>query len=93
MSLLSENEIKEHLSTLNNWQLWDGQLKKDFLFRHFSEALAFIVQVGIISEKMDHHPEINNVYNKVVLQISTHSMKGITMKDIHWVKEVDSIES
>lgn len=91
MALLTDEEIQKYLLSLNGWTVHEEQLQKEFKFRDFSEALAFMVQVGIISEKMNHHPEMNNVYNRVILKISTHSERGITMKDIDWVEAINSL--
>lgn len=91
MTILSEVEIQDCLKSLPDWHFVEDQLRKKFLFKNFAEALAFIVQVGIVSEKMDHHPEITNVYNQVGLAISTHSMKGITRKDIEWIQDIEKI--
>jgi len=74
------------------WQEKDNKLTRTFTFSDFKEALAFIVQVGIVSEKQDHHPEIQNVYNKVVIGLSTHDAGNIiTEKDRELAKAIDEL--
>ncbi|MBL7773294.1 MAG: 4a-hydroxytetrahydrobiopterin dehydratase [Chitinophagaceae bacterium] len=90
---LSEDQIVKEVSNLIGWYYNQSVLEKQFLFADFSEALAFIVRVGIISEKLDHHPELYNVYNKVHLKISTHSAQGITQKDFEWIHQVDKLQA
>lgn len=82
MKIYSASELQEILTTLNGWELHDEVIQREFKFSDFKEALAFIVQVGILSEKADHHPEINNIYNRVTLKLNTHSEKAITSKDV-----------
>ena len=74
------------------WKEEDNKLTRVFTFSDFKEALAFIVQVGILAEKQDHHPEIQNVYNKVVLSLSTHDAGNIvTEKDRDLAKAIDEL--
>lgn len=74
------------------WQEKDNKLVRTFTFSDFKEALAFIVQVGIVSEKHEHHPEIQNVYNKVVLSLTTHDAGNIvTEKDRALAKAIDEV--
>jgi 4a-hydroxytetrahydrobiopterin dehydratase len=65
--------------------------EKTFLFADFKQALAFIVQAGILAEQADHHPEIYNVYNKVVIRLNTHSVQAITQKDTSLATALDKL--
>jgi 4a-hydroxytetrahydrobiopterin dehydratase len=56
---------------LNDWYFNNDGIEKKFVFENFVQAMSFIVQVGLLSEKQGHHPEIFNVYNKVNLRLST----------------------
>jgi 4a-hydroxytetrahydrobiopterin dehydratase len=80
--ILSQTEIDESLVSLPGWTYTKGSIEKTFVFRDFKEALGFIVQIGILAEQADHHPEMVNVYNKVILRLHTHSESAITEKDI-----------
>lgn len=77
------NEItaKPALENLPHWHFNANGIEKNFLFKSFIEALGFIVKVGVISEKMNHHPELFNVYNKVSIRLTTHDAGGVTDKD------------
>jgi len=90
MKTLSKAEIQTQLEQLNEWEFKNKSIQKDFKFKNFSEALAFIVQIGIVAEKQNHHPEITNVYNKVSLRLTTHDSDGVTEKDIKLALAIDT---
>lgn len=82
--------LSEEVKT-NKWGEIDGYLQNSFKFKDFKEALNFINKVGEISEKMNHHPEITNVYNKVTLKLKTHDKNQITDLDYQMAKKVDQL--
>jgi 4a-hydroxytetrahydrobiopterin dehydratase len=93
ISEISEDEFKKKFESTQNHQ-WDeagGFLQKSFEFKDFKEALDFINKVGIISESMNHHPEIINNYNKVHLKLKTHDKNQITELDHQMAKKVDQL--
>ncbi|WP_343674844.1 4a-hydroxytetrahydrobiopterin dehydratase [Chitinophaga sp.] len=72
------------------WQEKNNQLYRAFTFKDFKEAFSFMTKVALIAEKMDHHPNWNNVYNKVEIFLSTHDAGGIvTDKDHALAKAID----
>ncbi len=74
------------------WQEKDQQLVADFTFTDFKAAFAFMTQVALIAEKMDHHPNWQNVYNKVSIALSTHDAGGVvTEKDRSLAKAIDRV--
>ena len=89
--IYTQNTIQEKIEALNGWNFKDNSLVKSFVFKTFTEALAFIVQVGCHSEKQNHHAEIWNVYNKVTLRLSTHDAGGVTDKDFKLAKAIDEL--
>lgn len=91
MTAINESIIKKELQLLNNWSYIDNAIEKNFSFKNFAEALVFINKVGAIAEKMNHHPELFNVYNKVKLRLTTHDAHGVTQKDFELASAVDSI--
>jgi 4a-hydroxytetrahydrobiopterin dehydratase len=91
MNLLNESAIQNELKNLKNWNLIENAIEKEFVFKNFSQALGFLVQVGVKSEKMNHHPEIYNVYNKVKLRLTTHDANGVTQKDIDLALAIEQI--
>lgn len=91
MKTFSEQSIQPKLEKLAGWQFKKNGIHKEFKFKNFSEALAFIVQLGMIAEKQNHHPEITNVYNKVSLRLTTHDSEGVTEKDFVLASEIDQL--
>lgn len=75
-----------------NWEEQNNQLVKEFEFKNFSDAWAFMSKVALAAEKMDHHPEWTNVYNKVVIKLNTHSAGNIvTQKDKDLAAVIDAL--
>jgi 4a-hydroxytetrahydrobiopterin dehydratase len=76
------------------WTETDNKLKQTFKFKNFVEAFSFMTQVALIAEKMDHHPNWSNVYNTVVIELSTHDAGDtVTEKDRKLAHEIDRILS
>ncbi len=92
MKTYSEIEAKPFLECLKDWEFKNSAIEKNFKFKNFSEALAFIVQVGILAEKANHHPEIFNVYNKVQIRLNTHDSNGVTEKDFDLANKIQIID-
>lgn len=91
MKAYSNKEIEESLKKVPTWSLVEGSIQRKFKFKDFSEALSFIVRVGLLAEKQGHHPEIFNVYNNVTLNLDTHDAGGITEKDFLLAAAVDKL--
>lgn len=90
MKKLSNQEIRERqLRDLADWTFDEGMLKRDFEFTDFTEAFSFMTAVALAAEKLDHHPEWSNVYNKVSIALSTHSAGGITGLDFELAAKID----
>lgn len=81
MTLLSTAEIEERLKALDGWALEGGALRKQFAFRGFPEAVAFVGRLVPDAEAADHHPDIAINYRRVTVSWSTHSEGGVTAKD------------
>lgn len=64
-------------------------IQRSFTFHDFREAFGFMVQVALSAEKMNHHPEWFNVYNRVDITLSTHGADGLTRRDIDLAREID----
>ena len=74
------------------WQETDNQLVREFTFKNFSEAFAFMNRVALIAEKMDHHPWWSNVYNQVTIKLSTHDAGNVvTAKDHQLAEAIDKL--
>jgi 4a-hydroxytetrahydrobiopterin dehydratase len=89
MNVYNEVTAQPILKDLNDWKFNDDGIEKKFVFKNFSQALGFIVQVGILAEKQGHHPELFNVYNKVNIRLSTHDANGLTDKDFNLAKAIE----
>jgi 4a-hydroxytetrahydrobiopterin dehydratase len=74
------------------WQEKNNTLYRKFEFKNFSEAFAFMTRVALEAEKMDHHPDWSNAYNKVEISLSTHSAGNVvTEKDRKLAKKIDEL--
>jgi 4a-hydroxytetrahydrobiopterin dehydratase len=75
------------------WHKVSGRdaIKRDFKFADFSQAFAFMTKVALLAEKMDHHPEWFNVYNKVEVTLSTHDAGGLSARDIELAVLIDKL--
>jgi 4a-hydroxytetrahydrobiopterin dehydratase len=91
MKTYTQETIQAQLEQLNDWTFKNNSIQKDFQFKNFQEALSFIVRIGILAEKQNHHPEITNVYNKVSLRLTTHDSDGVTEKDVTLAATIDKI--
>lgn len=89
---LSQGQIDELLPQLEGWRVIDGaKLAKEFKFKNFAQALAFVNQVGEIAEAEDHHPDIWFTYGKARLEIQTHSIGGLSENDFILAAKLDRI--
>ena len=81
---LSNEEIEFALQSLDGWTYDEEHkaLAKNFLFTDFSQAMGFMNAVALLADKMDHHPEWFNVYNKVNVMMTTHDVKGVSAFDV-----------
>jgi 4a-hydroxytetrahydrobiopterin dehydratase len=88
---LSEQEIATELKELSGWSVVKGNLHREFEFKDFSAAFGFMARVALAAEKMDHHPDWSNVWNKVIVDLSTHSAGGITKNDFELAGRMQQI--
>lgn len=89
MGLLAENEIAEGLLKLEGWSQEGNQIVKQFKFSNFVHSMGFVTKVGILAERVDHHPDILIEYSKVTITLSTHSEGGLTEKDFSLAGEIE----
>ncbi len=90
-SRLSAKAVDARLATLPAWKRAKGTLHRTFSFTDFSEAFGFMARTALAAEKMNHHPDWSNVWNKVVVVLSTHDAGGITDLDFRLASEMDRI--
>jgi len=88
---LSDGELDSSLQRLSGWHVANGKLHRDFQFADFAHAFGFMTTAAILIEKMNHHPEWSNVYNRVSVDLTTHDSGGITQKDVDLAATLDAI--
>ncbi|MDE0232466.1 MAG: 4a-hydroxytetrahydrobiopterin dehydratase [bacterium] len=89
--LLTEEEITGLLEAHPGWQRDGEVLRRSYEFSDFRAAFAFMTHVALIAERLFHHPEWSNVYNRVELAITSHDVGGLTSRDRRFVEKVDAI--
>jgi 4a-hydroxytetrahydrobiopterin dehydratase len=68
-----------------------GKLEREFAFRDFPEAFSFMARIAFEAEKLDHHPDWSNSYNRVRIELFTHDSRRITEKDAELARRIDAI--
>ena len=92
MIRLSELEIGEELQTgLSEWSVKNDKLHKEFKFDNFNQAFGFMTRAAMEIEKMNHHPEWFNVYNRITVELTTHDAGGITKNDVNLARILNSL--
>lgn len=84
--------VEEALAGLDGWSAVQGReaIRKGFRFKDFSEAFGFMTRMALAAEKLDHHPEWFNVYNRVDVTLATHDADGVTELDISLARLMDA---
>jgi 4a-hydroxytetrahydrobiopterin dehydratase len=88
---LSEAEVTTLLSKTKGWNLVNGKLHREFACKDFVSAFGNMTRVALVAEAMNHHPEWSNVWNKVVIDLNTHSVKGISDYDFVLAEKINEI--
>ena len=88
---LSESEVQENLAKATGWSLVNGKLHRAFDCKDFVSAFGNMTKVALVAEAMNHHPEWFNVWNKVVIDLNTHSVKGISNLDFDLAAKINDI--
>lgn len=88
---LNDQQVAANLAKLSGWTVEKGSLHRVFEFRDFAQAFGFMSQVALAAEKMDHHPDWSNSWNKVVVNLITHSAGGLTQNDFDLATRMQQI--
>jgi len=89
---LSSFDLSKELQNLPEWQITQGKnLGREFRFKSFREAFAFMTEIAFHAEKLNHHPDWSNSYNKVFVELFTHDKQAITALDIQLATEINKI--
>ena len=88
---LSESEIRSALRKMKGWKVVDGKLHREFKFDDFIHAFGFMTSCAIVAEAMGHHPDWLNVYNRLIVDLTTHDAGGISAKDFELAGKLNSL--
>lgn len=88
---LNRKDIADRLKQLKGWRIKAQALHREFEFADFSAAFAFMTRVALAAEAMNHHPDWSNAWNKVVIDLSTHSAGGLTANDFELASEIQKL--
>ncbi len=90
-SLLTKQEIFLIPEKILGWEVSGNKIRREWHFQNFIEAFSFITKVALLSEKLQHHPELSNVYSFVKIELTTHDLGGISNLDIKLATEINNI--
>jgi 4a-hydroxytetrahydrobiopterin dehydratase len=93
MPPLADAEIAAALAALPDWSRDGDEIVKTFECASFPAAIAFVVQIGFLAEKADHHPDLDVRWRKVKVALSTHSAGGLTNRDFDLAAEIEALGS
>ena len=79
---LSDSDVRSRIASLPGWELREGTLHRQLEFRTFTDAFSFMTLIAFTAERMNHHPEWSNVYNRVTIELTTHDVGGISENDL-----------
>ena len=91
MDTLSSDELHEALQQLDDWEPEGDAIRRDLEFDSFPEAIAFINRVASLAQAMNHHPELNNVYSRVTVVLTSHDAGGVTGRDLELAERIDGV--
>jgi 4a-hydroxytetrahydrobiopterin dehydratase len=92
-SPLNPEQIQALPQQLPAWSLVKGKLRRELRFADFVEAFGFMSRVALVAEAMGHHPEWSNVWNRVVIELTTHDTGGLSNLDVQLAQRIDDLVS
>ena len=91
MDAISEEDMRKRLEGLPGWEYANGRIRKQFVFRTFLRAIAFVNTVAYLAEAAKHHPDMTINYNKVTLRLITHSDGALTERDFNLAGQIEGL--
>ena len=88
---LTPDQLQALQQQLPHWSLVNGKLRRELVFVDFVEAFGLMSRVALVAEAMGHHPEWSNVWNRVVIELTTHDAGGITDLDLRLAQRIDQL--
>ena len=89
--LLSTDQTIALATELPEWTILNGKIKREIKFADFNQAFGFMTRVALVAEAMGHHPEWSNVWNRVVIELTTHDLGGLSGLDVALAKRIDAL--
>lgn len=89
--LLTPDQVEASLADLPGWSLVDGKFHAEFTFADFAAAFAFMAAVAPVTEELDHHPDWSNVWNRVMVDLWTHDLGGLTGLDVELARRMSAL--
>jgi 4a-hydroxytetrahydrobiopterin dehydratase len=89
--LLTPEEIEPRLAQLNGWSVVGNELERTFDFRDFMGPVGFVNRIAVVAEELNHHPDLEVGWGKVVVRLSTHSAGGVTQMDFTLANAIDGL--
>ncbi len=90
---LGKKEIADGVKALKGWKLQKGKLHRTFECKDFIAAFGYMTRIALVAQEMNHHPEWCNVWNKVAIDLSTHSVGGLSNLDFELAGKIEQIFS
>lgn len=87
---LTDAQIQNHVKNLEGWSVVEGKLHRELQFDDFQQAFGFMARMALYAEAQQHHPEWFNVWNKVVIDLTTHDVGGLSDKDVAFAEAVNA---
>jgi 4a-hydroxytetrahydrobiopterin dehydratase len=88
---LTDAEVAQRSAKLTAWKIVGGKLHRELEFKTFVEAFGFMSSVALVAEKMNHHPDWSNGYSKVVIDLVSHDVKGLSQRDFDLAAAIDAL--
>jgi 4a-hydroxytetrahydrobiopterin dehydratase len=88
---LTESEIQDKLHNLSGWEKTGEAISREYVFKDFVSAFGFMASAALIAEKLNHHPEWSNVYNRVSVKLSTHDVGGLSELDFELAERLNRL--
>ena len=88
---LTPQELESALAHLPDWRVESGKLHRELRFPSFVEAFGFMSSVALVAEQLNHHPEWQNVYDRVVVDLTTHDAGGLTELDVELATRINEL--
>jgi 4a-hydroxytetrahydrobiopterin dehydratase len=90
MQRLSDDEVQHRLRSAPGWERKGNSIVKQFRFTDFTQAFGWMSSIALCAERLNHHPDWKNVYNRVEVELSTHDAGGITERDFELAGQMDA---